>query len=513
MPQPQRRESFALQTLSGGNTLTHLHHEVASPNSKSAAQTTGSERQSQSGIHFEDYHGYSMTDISLAEGGTNSPDSENSPPGTPKESSDEPDAMSIISQLPPVDRGRGAWIFLIVGFIVEGVCWGLPFSYGVFLNHYADLPEFADSKGLSLIGTLASGIPYLASPLMFMLINMFPHHRKNMMWFGLLLTALACVASSFATRPWHLIVTQGVLYGIGTNFLYSPTFSMLNEWFMKRRGLAYGVMFAGTGISGLFLPLIFEKLLTSYGHATALRAWSVAMILLTAPALYFCKTRIPSSSHSSAAVRRKQTMDFSFLKSRVFHILALANLCQGLGYFLPGIYLPSYAADLHLPAIQSTILLSLLNLASVFGQIGIGFFSDKFDVYNVAFVSTSVSALAVYLLWGMSKTFGMLLAFALVYGVFAGGYSVLWTRFAMRVSGEENNALTLTLIGVFSFGRGIGNILAGPISEALVQSGDVLKNPAGNYGYGLRKYESMVIFVGAAMVISCLGISGKLVKH
>jgi len=37
---------------------------------------------------------------------------------------DEPDNQAIVSELPPVDRGRGAWTYLLVAFLVEGLCWG-----------------------------------------------------------------------------------------------------------------------------------------------------------------------------------------------------------------------------------------------------------------------------------------------------------------------------------------------------------------------------------------------------
>lgn len=77
---------------------------------------------------------------------------------------------------------------------------------------------------------------------MFPIISRYLNQRKNMMWLGLFLCIVACIASSFATQTWHLILSQGALYGLGTVFLYTPSFSLMNEWFVKRRGLAYGVM-------------------------------------------------------------------------------------------------------------------------------------------------------------------------------------------------------------------------------------------------------------------------------
>jgi MFS family permease len=53
---------------------------------------------------------------------------------------------------------------------------------------------------------------------------------------------LALLASSFATKLWHLLLTQGFLYGVGCVIFYYSVLSMLNEWFVRRRGLAYGLM-------------------------------------------------------------------------------------------------------------------------------------------------------------------------------------------------------------------------------------------------------------------------------
>jgi MFS family permease len=68
------------------------------------------------------------------------------------------------------------------------------------------------------------------------------------------------------------------MYGIGSGFLYLSCYSYVNEWFVRRRGLASGIMFGGTGLSGLALPLLFEKLLVTYGYQVTLRAWAVVMV-------------------------------------------------------------------------------------------------------------------------------------------------------------------------------------------------------------------------------------------
>lgn len=40
---------------------------------------------------------------------------------------------------------------------------------------------------------------------------------------------------------------EGVLYAIGGSLLYSPAMFYVDEWFVKKKGLAFGVMWAGVG--------------------------------------------------------------------------------------------------------------------------------------------------------------------------------------------------------------------------------------------------------------------------
>jgi MFS family permease len=88
----------------------------------------------------------------------------------------------------------------------------------------------------------AQGISYLGNPLVTPFTIRYQKYQRHMILMGWLICIVALLSSSFATKLWHLIITQGVLYGIGIVIIYYPMLSMLNEWFVKRRGLAYGLM-------------------------------------------------------------------------------------------------------------------------------------------------------------------------------------------------------------------------------------------------------------------------------
>ena len=117
------------------------------------------------------------------------------------------------------------------------------------------------------------------------------------MFAGSFLIVLSLIIASFANNVQGLLATQGVVYAIGGILIYFPSIQYIEEWFVAKRGLAYGVMWAGTGkfpqfhlhqnaddfhstegSAGVVVPFILQWLLNSYGFRTALRAWAIVLV-------------------------------------------------------------------------------------------------------------------------------------------------------------------------------------------------------------------------------------------
>ncbi|KAF4899619.1 Fujikurins efflux protein [Colletotrichum fructicola] len=302
-------------------------------------------------------------------------------------------------------------------------CYSLAF--GVFQEYYGSHPNEIDGdvSNIAVIGTTMTGIMYLISPFTFTILSRWPRLRR---WFGplgLILSVAGFLVSSFATKVWQLIATQGVVCAVGCGLTFTPTTLYLDEWFIKRKGLAYGVMWAGKSAAGVGIPFAMEALLQRFGPVTTLRAWSVATVLLSAPLIYFLKPRVPLSQ--STAVRRI-SLNFIYLPS--FWMLQIGNILQSLGYFLPYTYLTTYAVQqLHVSTTVATALLVLINVTSIPGGIVMGSLGDHLRVTTVILISTIGSALAVFLFWGFSSHTALLAVFSITYGFFAGGFSSTWS--------------------------------------------------------------------------------------
>ncbi|KAK8122077.1 hypothetical protein PG984_010747 [Apiospora sp. TS-2023a] len=404
------------------------------------------------------------------------------------------------AQLPPTDRGRPAFLVLVGCVLVQAPVWGYSQAYGIFQEYYTSTQTVTGSpSAIASIGTSQTGIMYLMMPLAFSALIKYPRLRRWCSPLGLAVTTSSLVASAYATTVGQLIATQGVLYAIGCGLLFSPTSLYLDEWFIERKGMAYGVMWAGKSAVGVVMPFMMNAFLQRYGMRTTLLIWAVVSAVLTIPLLVLLKPRIPLRANATTVQR---PLSFAFSKSSYFWMLQIGITLQSLGYLMPQTYIASYAQSLDLPDITGPILLALFQVASVPGSLVFGPLGDRLPVTTVILVSSLGSALAVFLLWGISQKFAVLVVFCLVYGFFAGGFSSTWSGILQEMKRRDTSLDTGLIFGMLMGGRGVGFVLSGPISGALLSMSHW--SAASLSGYATR-YGPMIVCTGLTATLGAWG--------
>jgi MFS family permease len=184
----------------------------------------------------------------------------------------------------------------------------------------------------------------------------------------------------------------------------------------------------------------------------------------------------------------------------------MGNIIEGLGYFIPQVYLPTYSASLNLPTSNGTLLLSLVNTSSVLSAVIVGMMIDRFHVTTVIFLSTVGATASVLLVWGFSSSLPPLIVFAILYGLFAGGFTSTYTGIIKEVKKESEGADVGILIGLLSAGRGVGAVVSGPLSEALLRLGPRIGKGTVAYGSG---YGPLVIFTGVTTAVGGVSFLGR----
>ena len=120
---------------------------------------------------------------------------------------------------------------------------GFPFSYGVFQVYYSQHDLFANNKtAVAAIGTTQTGLMYLSCPVVALAMQRWPHYRRPTMCVAAAIMVISLIAASFCNSISGLMATQSVMYAVGGLALYFPSVQFVDEWFVSRKGLAYGIM-------------------------------------------------------------------------------------------------------------------------------------------------------------------------------------------------------------------------------------------------------------------------------
>lgn len=202
-------------------------------------------------------------------------------------------------------------------------------------------------------------------------------------------------------------------------------------------------------------------------------------------------------------------LNFRFLYSKVFLVYQTGNTVQALGFFLPTIYLPTYTSRIGASELLSSLTVILINVTSVFGSILIGFLSDRYHVTTCLLISTVGTVVSVFFIWGFSSSIWSLYVFCVLFGLLAGGYSSTWSSIAHEVQ-RANPATDFSVIFPFmETGRGIGNVVSGPLSEALLKADRWKNHTWGAYGSG---YGPIVLWTGITALIGGIAVAARYLK-
>ncbi|XP_075744698.1 monocarboxylate transporter 9-like [Rhipicephalus microplus] len=95
-------------------------------------------------------------------------------------------------------------------------------------------------------------------------------HASRVMIAGAAMSSIGLMLSFFATTTGFLIFSLGVVHAIGTGMVYIVAPTIISEHFVKNKGLAMGLNYAGVTAALFVFPKLFEYLITAYGLRGAL---------------------------------------------------------------------------------------------------------------------------------------------------------------------------------------------------------------------------------------------------
>jgi MFS family permease len=203
-----------------------------------------------------------------------------------------PEAVSPYhpSQFP--DGGKHAYLCLLGGALCLFCSFGWLNALGVFQNYYQmnQLRNYSPST-IAWIPSLQIFMMFLPGPIVGWFYD--NHGPKYLIVVGTLFHVIGLMMTSLCTEYYQFILAQGICSPLGLNCIFQASTNSIPTWFLKKRGLSYGIMAAGSGLGGIIFPIMASHLIPEIGFAWTMRTIAFLILGLMIIAFLTVKSRLP----------------------------------------------------------------------------------------------------------------------------------------------------------------------------------------------------------------------------
>lgn len=258
--------------------------------------------------------------------------------------------------------------------------------------------------------------------------------RRTMLG-ALSLMTLANILTLFVSEPWQLIMTWGVLSGLGSGCVAMVlAATVVNRWFVRHRGLVSGLLTASTATG----TLIFLPALASLAESAGWRPVVITLAVATGLMIPLVMTFLPerpadigqaaygadstSAAPPAPAIGNPAAMALGALAmaagKRDFWLLFAGFFICGLTTNgLVGTHMISLCADQGLALTAAAGLMAMMGVFDLVGTTASGWLTDRFDSRKLLFVYYGLRGLSLIYLPFSDFSLYSLSLFAVFYGL------------------------------------------------------------------------------------------------
>lgn len=282
--------------------------------------------------------------------------------------------------------------------------------------------------------------------------------------------------SSFSTTPMEMLITYGVIGGIGIGLCYSATTPPAVKWFApSRKGLIMGIVVSGVGLAAVYVSPLTQFLLGKVGIAqtfvciaagAAVLISLFSLVLINPPAGYTPAAAAPvAAAGPKPAVAAKRDYDWKEVLGmgsfyQLWIMLALAASA--------GLMLIAHVAIIAKDQAKSDwgyVAVATLAIFNTFGRIFGGFISDRIGRTNTMMIAFACQAINM-LCFPHYNTFELLVFGTAVTGVCYGAIFPLFPAAIADFYGVRNLGVNYGLLfTAFGVAGVLGPILGGKIRD------------------------------------------------
>jgi OFA family oxalate/formate antiporter-like MFS transporter len=367
---------------------------------------------------------------------------------------------------------KGRWLLAGAAVLVQ-LALGAVYAWSVFVNPFIQqmgwtrtqttLP-FTVAIGVIFIGTLVGGrIQDRIGP------------RPVVLTGGVIYSVGMMLASLVETpdQLWLLVLTYGLIGGIGLGAGYIVPIAMLVKWFPDRRGLITGIAVAGFGAGALITAPVANRLIQADDVSATFLPLGIAYLVATVLGGSFFRNppegyAVPGfeASTSAAATRESYTLAEALRTPQWYRLVAVLALNVTAGIALVSQAAPAAQSIAGMTAASAAGLVGILGIFNGAGRVLWGWSSDHLGRMRafVAMFAIQVACFALLPSASSGALFSVLAA--LVYLCYGGGFGTMPAAAADFFGPKNAGGIYGAMIVAWSLGGVVGPLAIATIVDA-----------------------------------------------
>lgn len=321
---------------------------------------------------------------------------------------------------------------------------------------------------ISLAGALALVVMALTAPIAGNFIDRFG--PRKLLTGGFVILGLGLLLTTVSVEPWHLLLSFGVVSGIGFGVVaVMAFFAAIAPYFTEQRGFAMAVVDSGSTVGPLILVPAAALLITGFGWRIEFTTMALTCIAMAPLAWYLLPVTSGKDMHSGGRNEEKLLHRvFELIRNPIFNLLFW-------GFFLCGFtssgviethFLP-YAQICGFNGVTAAGAYGFLSGINLVGILAAGWLSDRVNRPLLLAGIYAIRSLSFILLIQVGNDVPSLYFFAALFGLFDYATAPVVASLVASHLGVRVMGLSMGLLGAgHSLGAAAGAFAGGVLFDS-----------------------------------------------
>lgn len=151
------------------------------------------------------------------------------------------------------DQGLTAWFQVVVSYLLVFNGFGYLSAFGLFQSHWESVLS-RPASDVAWVGSLQLCLLFFIGTVSGRAMD--AGYFRSLLLVGCFLQILGIFTTSVATRFWQLVLSQGVVQGIGNGLLFTPLITLVSTYFKRKRAFALALAACGAPIGGVIFTTV-----------------------------------------------------------------------------------------------------------------------------------------------------------------------------------------------------------------------------------------------------------------